>query len=562
MVRDREEDVAEAVEDDDETAAEDYRAALKAAEVSLAEVRKDLQHNNRATRTQVVVMVNLAFQQHPELLAHAAVQQFMGTGGLQGTDQRSLADYESIQPLASGRNELLRAKFEGTTVCLKKFSLRDEKMQRAFLKEIRSVQVLNNPFIISYGAVFEHQKHMYVQMDYHRHGSLRNWIRECNPDLQIRRSVLRQVLLGIACIHRNKMAHCDLKGENILITEELTPLICDFEMTKSLDAAAVSASSSLRGTLGFLAPELVSGAAGGSVKPSEATDMYAFGVTMLNTVHPPDDSKYPIIDASVVGDPALKQVIMSLLSQSSRPSAVQLQTSGYFAAEAVDEWGRVNFGSRMSTRSCRDDLLAAGADALGVPRVIDVVGEVDERMQVHSLAGLDQAERDRRFALFVYTMNSRYCAQGQQPFDVFNRTLRARGGVRFDAWTPFLEHLMRAMGTLPDTAAVVYRGLDAPNLREYTMSKKIHWSGFSSASIHASVARDQFAGGGVVFIITAHNTKDIQRFSWFGDMEGELLLSPNMEFLVTKEVHTPTTGPLQGCTVIELQQIPDSTLWT
>eukprot|EP01043_Picozoa_sp_COSAG02_P091399 COSAG02_NODE_28126_length_595_cov_4.127016_2_plen_35_part_01 len=27
----------------------------------------------------------------------------------------------------------------------------------------------------------------------------------------------------------------------------------------------------------------------------------------------------------------------------------------------------------------------------------------------------------------------------------------------------------------------------------------------------------------------------VQPFSWFGNMEGELLLSPNMEFLVTKE---------------------------
>ena len=31
-----------------------------------------------------------------------------------------------------------------------------------------------------------------------------------------------------------------------------------------------------------------------------------------------------------------------------------------------------------------------------------------------------------------------------------------------------------------------------------------------------------------------HNGKDIQPFSWFGSDEGELLLSPNMEFVVTK----------------------------
>ena len=45
-------------------------------------------------------------------------------------------------------------------------------------------------------------------------------------------------------------------------------------------------------------------------------------------------------------------------------------------------------------------------------------------------------------------------------------------------------------------------------------------------------------------------------------MEGELLLSPNMEFLVTKERHMPSDGPLRGCNVIEMQQIPDDTLWS
>lgn len=44
--------------------------------------------------------------------------------------------------------------------------------------------------------------------------------------------------------------------------------------------------------------------------------------------------------------------------------------------------------------------------------------------------------------------------------------------------------------------------------------------------------------------------------------QGELLLSPNMEFVVTKTLHTPTTGALRGCQCIEMQQIPDKTLWT
>ena len=57
-----------------------------------------------------------------------------------------------------------------------------------------------------------------------------------------------------------------------------------------------------------------------------------------------------------------------------------------------------------------------------------------------------------------------------------------------------------------------------------------------------------------------HNAKNIQPYSVLPH-EDELLLSPNMEFLVTKELYQPVEGALRDCNVIEMQQIPDDTLW-
>ena len=106
--------------------------------------------------------------------------------------------------------------------------------------------------------------------------------------------------------------------------------------------------------------------------------------------------------------------------------------------------------------------------------------------------------------------------------------------------------------------------MNAPNLAEYKRSKRVHWSGFSSTSTSASVSsRPPFYHGppGVVFQLMVQNAKNIQPFSVLPH-EAELLLSPNMEFVVTKELHEPTEGPLRGCRVIEMQQIPDDTLWS
>ena len=44
--------------------------------------------------------------------------------------------------------------------------------------------------------------------------------------------------------------------------------------------------------------------------------------------------------------------------------------------------------------------------------------------------------------------------------------------------------------------------------------------------------------------------------------EGEWVLSPNMRFVVTKPRHRPLDGPLVHSWVVEMQQIPDQTLWS
>ena len=96
----------------------------------------------------------------------------------------------------------------------------------------------------------------------------------------------------------------------------------------------------------------------------------------------------------------------------------------------------------------------------------------------------------------------------------------------------------------------------------YTKESKIHWSGFSSTSVSPGVGQLFGGGGGVVFKLKVLNAKNVQPFSWFGGEEREMLLNPNMEFVVTKKLHKPADGPLEGCNVIEMQQIPNATLWS
>lgn len=546
------------LDEGEESEAEECREGITSAKADLRAAKNQMHENSSTLRSHIAFIVHLT-PHFPELLELDTIKSFMASDGLMDSTRR-LADYDKLRPLYQARHQLMHGQIHSKEICLKKLPLDDSKTVRRYMKDIRSVQQLKHPFVISYAAVFEDSGNLFLQMDFHQHGSLRQWIASSSPELSIRRTILRQVLLGIDYIHASGIIHCDIKGENVLITDALTPLLCDFDMSIELDTGP-SSSVSVRSTFGFIAPEVLPGYHMGKQPPSRASDVYAFGVLMLNTVHPPEDRKYPSLDISAADDPALKSIVSATLTPApnKRPTTAELQSDPYFAVDTLDEWGRVDIGQGFSSkRSCKQELLAAG-DALGIPNIKKVVSEIDERMNAHG--AMDQREFDHRFAFFLYTMQSQYCSQGQQPYDVFNAALRMRGGDTFDAWRPYLWHLMQALSARPDEARTLYRGLDAPNLAAYDATRRVHWSGFSSASIHPKIAK-RFAGSGVVFKLSVQSAKDVQPFSWFGNMEGELLLSPNMEFLVTKELHTPTEGPLAGCRCIEMQQIPDDTLWS
>jgi hypothetical protein len=274
--------------------------------------------------------VSLASQHFPELLSHEDVKTFRDSDGLLISDRR-LADYDDRRPIVVGRTKLLLSRLDGKQLILKEFPLQDD--MRGYMKEIVNVQRLQHRHIIRYSAVFEDEGSMFIEMEYCSGGSLRQWVQSTSPDATQKQSVLRQVLLALACMHDQKIVHCDIKGENIVIDEHGTARVCDFEMSKDLGAS--SASTMGGGTLGFIAPEVKDM----KQKPSPSSDMYSFGVLALNLLNPPAaTADYPLTDASALaGTP--QDWVSRLMHEDpdERPTAVSLQTQPYFDVDKVVE---------------------------------------------------------------------------------------------------------------------------------------------------------------------------------------------------------------------------------
>ncbi|TKY61451.1 Receptor cytosolic serine/threonine-protein kinase RBK2 [Spatholobus suberectus] len=114
-------------------------------------------------------------------------------------------------------------------------------------------------------------------------GSLLHGPNKNTLDWSKRYKIVMGIADGLLYLHeicQRRIIHRDLKAENILLTENFEPQICDFGLAKWLPEQYTHHNiSKFEGTLGYFAPEyLMHGIV------DEKTDIYSFGVLLLEII--------------------------------------------------------------------------------------------------------------------------------------------------------------------------------------------------------------------------------------------------------------------------------------
>jgi eukaryotic-like serine/threonine-protein kinase len=135
---------------------------------------------------------------------------------------------------------------------------------------------------------------------------------------------------ALTVIHAAGIMHRDLKPSNIILTEA-GPKVIDFGIARRQDTAAVTKTGMMIGSMGFMAPEQISG------HPGPEADIFAWGVTVAyaatgrspfgggNTHSILYRIMYGDPDIATVPDPLLPLVEAALIKDpQSRPTAQQL----------------------------------------------------------------------------------------------------------------------------------------------------------------------------------------------------------------------------------------------
>ncbi|CAL9192753.1 unnamed protein product [Musa hybrid cultivar] len=198
---------------------------------------------------------------------------------------------------------------DSTSIAVKKLRGLHRQGEKQFRSEVSTLGMIQHVNLVRLRGFCSEGNNRLLVYDYMTKGSLNaHLFRRGSPaiDWNTRYNIAIGTARGLAYLHeqcRDCIIHCDVKPENILLDESFHPKLADFGLAKLVGRDFSKVLTTMRGTVGYLAPEWISGEA---ITPK--ADTYSYGMTLLELVsgrrnreQPGEDSPYfPVLAAREV----------------------------------------------------------------------------------------------------------------------------------------------------------------------------------------------------------------------------------------------------------------------
>ncbi|XP_031501965.1 uncharacterized protein LOC116265489 isoform X2 [Nymphaea colorata] len=212
--------------------------------------------------------------------------------GIYGLQIIRNADLEELRELGSGTfGTVYHGKWRGTDVAIKRIkkscfagrSSEQERLTEDFWREARILSKLHHPNVVAfYGVVPDGIGGTLATVtEYMVNGSLRHVLLRKDRVLDLRRKLIiaMDAAFGMEYLHSKNIVHFDLKCDNLLVNmRDVQRPICkvgDFGLSRIKRNTLIS--GGVRGTLPWMAPELLNGSSSGV---SEKVDVFSFGIAL------------------------------------------------------------------------------------------------------------------------------------------------------------------------------------------------------------------------------------------------------------------------------------------
>lgn len=169
-------------------------------------------------------------------------------------------------------------------IAVKKLGEAEKQGEKEFATEVNAIGQTHHKNLVKLLGYCNEGTHRLLVYEYMSNGSLSGHIFGLSrPHWNQRKQIAFGIARGLTYLHEEcstQIIHCDIKPQNILLDEHLTPKISDFGLAKLLLSEQSRAPlTHIRGTIGYFAPEWF-----GKASITVKADVYSFGVMLLEIV--------------------------------------------------------------------------------------------------------------------------------------------------------------------------------------------------------------------------------------------------------------------------------------
>ncbi|HVB22150.1 MAG TPA: serine/threonine-protein kinase [Ktedonobacteraceae bacterium] len=226
-----------------------------------------------------------------------------------------------------------------------------------FLNEARTVANLQHPHIV---RVLDFDVTMqgdpFLVMEYAPNGSLRRrYTRGTRLPLDMIVSYTKQVAGALQYAHHQKLIHCDIKPENMLLSSNNEILLSDFGIAVIAHTSRSHNMQEISGTAAYMAPEQLQG------KASPASDQYALGIVVyewLTGSYPFHGTLTEIVTQHMLVPPRpLREILPTL------PDEVEQVVSMALAKDPAHRFARIEAFANALEQASRPFIMQPSNDA-------------------------------------------------------------------------------------------------------------------------------------------------------------------------------------------------------
>ncbi len=178
------------------------------------------------------------------------------------------------QDLSLGRHVAVKVLHENLTD--------DEGFLRRFQREAHAAANLSHPNVVTVHDIGQDGNRHYIVMEFVDGRTLKQLVKLQNQQgrtLSIEQALDLgiQICAGIGYAHRANLVHCDVKSQNILVTNDDRVKVADFGIARAIsEATQHTVDSQIWGTPHYFSPEQAAG-----LGATPASDVYAIGVVLF-----------------------------------------------------------------------------------------------------------------------------------------------------------------------------------------------------------------------------------------------------------------------------------------